>query len=418
MRRTGVRAVCAMALLLSACTGSAPTATTPSTRSNAQLSSSAAGPGPRLAGAAPCPNAPTFTCSSLTVPLDWSHRTTGTLSLRVAVESASRAHRGILLLLTGGPGQPGVPFAGSFATRLAPLKTAYRVVMLDQRGTGSAALQCPQLQQELGSSDLTAPAVVAVERCAATLGSKRQFFGTADTIADLDDLRAALGAPTMTIDGVSYGSYVAERYTIRYPARVSRLVLDSVVPDRGPEPLFATPMHAVARVLRSVCRTRECPGDPVADLAAVLAGPSARPSDLLDALTVAGIVDPSYPGVPEMLHAAAAGDRAALDRFVEAVHRGSAATAEQLSQGLHASTLCADLDWPWSSPGASPTQRRSALALAAAPRIPPSALYPFDRSSAVNNGVATTCVHWPGASGHSPDRAAAARPYLAPRRRP
>lgn len=114
---------------------------------------------------------------------------------------------------------------------------------------------------------------------------------------------------------------------------------------------------------------------------------------------MAGIVDPSYPGVPEMLHAAAAGDRAALDRFVEAVHRGSAATAQDLSQGLHASTLCADLDWPWLHPGAPPAQRRSALTLAAA-RISPSALYPFDRSSAVNNGVATTCVHWPEASRH------------------
>jgi pimeloyl-ACP methyl ester carboxylesterase len=132
----------------------------------------------------------------------------------------------VLVFLTGGPGQPGVPFAPRLAGRLGPALRGYRLVMFDQRGTGAGALDCPALQRQTGASDLTVPAPAAVRACAAAIGPDRRFYATADTVADIEALRAALGVARLTLDGVSYGSYVAEQFALTHPGEVSRLVLD------------------------------------------------------------------------------------------------------------------------------------------------------------------------------------------------
>jgi pimeloyl-ACP methyl ester carboxylesterase len=170
---------------------------------------SGAAPGPALAGAHPCPRSAAYTCSTLTVPLDYTGRVKGTL--RLAVAAGPRAPQGVLLILTGGPGQPGAPYIGRLGQRLGDIAEQYRLVMIDQRGTGVDALQCPALQRQMGYSDLQPPTAAAVRACAAAIGPKRAFYGTDDTVRDLDRLRQALGADRITIDGTSYGTYVAER---------------------------------------------------------------------------------------------------------------------------------------------------------------------------------------------------------------
>ncbi|HEY2984777.1 MAG TPA: alpha/beta hydrolase [Jatrophihabitantaceae bacterium] len=170
----------------------------------------------RLTGSHPCSDQAGFTCSTLRVPLDHHGANGRTLDLAVAVEDKPAATH-FLLLLTGGPGQPGVPFATRLSSKVTATLPDYRMVLIDERGTGANALQCPELQKQMGSTDLAVPTPQAVTDCAAAIGPDRRFYGTADTVADLDELRAALGADTITVDGVSYGTYVAERYAITYP---------------------------------------------------------------------------------------------------------------------------------------------------------------------------------------------------------
>jgi pimeloyl-ACP methyl ester carboxylesterase len=55
----------------------------------------------------------------------------------------THAPRGTLLFLTGGPGQPGVRFVAPVAHELATAMGAYRLVMIDQRGTGGQAPRLP-----------------------------------------------------------------------------------------------------------------------------------------------------------------------------------------------------------------------------------------------------------------------------------
>ena len=167
-----------------------------------------------------------------------------------------------LLFLTGGPGQGGVAAAARVIPRFAAVGAQQRIVLLDQRGTGTGALSCPALQQQMRSSDLTVPTELAVTACAATIGPNRAHYATTDTVADLEDLRAALGAEKWSLDGVSYGTYVAQRYAAAHPDRVDRLVLDSVVPMTAFDPLLTDVYPEVARVLRAVCATEQLRGRP------------------------------------------------------------------------------------------------------------------------------------------------------------
>jgi len=349
-----------------------------------------AGRPPALTGSHPCPGDARFSCSTLTVPLDHRGRVGGTLELDVAVEDGP-APRGVLLFLTGGPGQPGVTYATRVRDRLGAALDGYRLVLLDQRGTGRRALRCPELQRQTGSSDLAVPTAAAVRACAAAIGPRRRFFTTEQSVGDLESLRRALGVPRMAIDGVSYGSYVAVRYALAHPGRVSRLVLDSVVPQTGVDPLEVANLHAVARVLRTVCAAVACASDPARDVASVVRRWREGPA-LLDALVTTSIVDPSFEGVPAALRAAARGEREALARLLDRT-RPRPVPVQQFSQGLHASALCADTPMPWPESVTAPAKRQAALRRAAA-RVPIARLWPFDRATAAGNGIGATCSLW------------------------
>src|SRR5690349_9380627 len=93
--------------------------------------------GAGLANLHPCLDAIGYTCSTLDVPLDHGGRARGTMHLAVAVSDNKNASKGVLLVLTGGPGQPGVPLLGRVPRIVGAELRDYRVVMYDQRGTGA-----------------------------------------------------------------------------------------------------------------------------------------------------------------------------------------------------------------------------------------------------------------------------------------
>src|SRR4029077_8930947 len=178
--------------------------------------------------------------------------------------------------------------------------------------------------------------------------------------------RQALGVDRWSVDGISYGTYVGERYGLAHPSHVSKLVLDSVVPQVGETDLGVAEFAAVRRVLRSVCGSG-C----VSDLGAVVRRNHLGPQ-LFDALTFDSIADPTYRtywNVPAALHTARNGNRKLLNQFLAAAshfQRDTPATA--LDQGLHASALCADWRYPWGT-SAAPLAGRAAKLRAAVARI-------------------------------------------------
>ena len=206
----------------------------------------------------------------------------------------------------------------------------------------------------------------------------------------MEDLRHALGVDTWSLDGISYGTYTGERYGLAHPSHVSKLVLDSVVPQVGQTDLGVDGFAAVRRVFRSVCGTG-C----LADIATVVRRDHLG-TQLFDALTFDSIADPTYRkywNVPAALHAAARGNRKQLNAFLAAASHYQRYPASLLDQGLHASTLCADWRYPWGN-SAAPLAGRAAKLRAAVARIPAKKLYPFDRRTASGNGFVQQCLPW------------------------
>jgi pimeloyl-ACP methyl ester carboxylesterase len=317
----------------------------------------------------PCHVAPHARCGTLPVALDPAKPGGRRLSLRVAAVGDPR--KPVLLSLTGGPGQPGVPFLGRTRARLGAAAARFDIVMIDQRGTGAGALRCPALQRAMGTSDLTVPPAAAVRDCASRIGPQRALYTTTQVVADIEALRRALQVRRMWIMGASYGTYVAERYALAHPRNVAGLVLASVVPQAGVDATLQDNLRATARVLRAACG--RCGTDPARDLHLALRRGADGPA-VLDALTALSIGAPDFRGVPETLHRAAAGDRRRLNRLVAAARRAQAAPATVLSQGLHAATLCAESRFP------NPTG---------------AGVWPFDAATAAHNGLAELCGHWP-----------------------
>lgn len=189
-----------------------------------------------------------------------------------------------------------------------------------------------------------------MRECVDNLGPDARFYRTTDTVADLDELRSALGDSTIAIDGISYGTYVAEQYAIQHPRRVSEVVLDSVLPDTDAEALSTTVlsttvMPATARVLRAACAARTCPGDPAADLATVVKGRTDG-ATILNVIGEIGYGNPDYNGLPELLHQAALGDSKPLDDALAGFVQGNSPPIAEYSEGLHVATYCADVTWP------------------------------------------------------------------------
>jgi pimeloyl-ACP methyl ester carboxylesterase len=393
------------ALAVAGCGGgrSTPPATTTASTATARGDAAIANAAPILRPRTCPPDLAGFRCLALTVPLHRRGPHVGdgrTLTLRAAVHGG-RAPRGDLLFLSGGPGQTGLDFAPRLAQRLRGVADGYRLVVVDQRGTGANALRCAALQRAVGTSDLLAPPTAAVADCARRLGSARDAYATTDTVADLDALRRALHDPTWTVGGVSYGTFVAERLALTHPSTIAGLVLDSVVPQRGAELVERIPIRATARVLALVCRDAgaPCAGglDPVADLRTLLAGNGSLGPRVLDALVERSIGVPRLKPVPAILHAAVTTDRRPLTRMLAAARAEQTAgiPASVYSTGLHAATLCADSPAPWpDGPAASPAVRTSAVD-ALSQRIGPAATAPFPVSTAFTQGFLVTCRAWP-----------------------
>ena len=177
-----------------------------------------------------CPEGPQ--CARLRVPLDRAGAVPGTVDLRVARVARTQRPRGALMYLSGGPGGAGVSEMASVLLDMPGLARRYTVYGFDQRGTGrSGLLRCPAIER-----DARLRSTAAAEQCARRLGTRRGYYTTADSVADMEAIRAALGVERMTLFGISYGTTLALAYARAHPDRVERMVLDSVADPDDADP--------------------------------------------------------------------------------------------------------------------------------------------------------------------------------------
>jgi pimeloyl-ACP methyl ester carboxylesterase len=367
---------------------------------------------------APCGNSNDFACGHLTVPLDPSGGTAGTLTLairrhRAAVGEAKDA----IVALAGGPGQAAIPFAEQFAQLLGPIASTRDLIAFDQRGIGlSHPLSCHRFEISANSSPGR-----SIAECAAQIGPTRSFYATADSVADIEAVRVAGGYEKLVLYGTSYGTKVAEEYAQAYPSHVEALVLDSVVPPNGPDPLDQATFAAVPRILGQLCAARVCSQitpNPVADLARLvrqltpgalrgrvidgrgIAHTVRITSDDLLAILIAGDLEPTLRSeAPAAFRAAADGDTAPLARL-QARAEGEESEAESPSESfdnpLYFATSCEDEEFPWNR-SAGP-QERLAQAKTRIRALRASAIAPFTEANVLDLSDMPACAFWPFAT--------------------
>jgi pimeloyl-ACP methyl ester carboxylesterase len=182
-------------------------------------------------------------CAPFEVPENRADPSGRHIRLRLAVirSTAQAPEPDMVVFLAGGPGQSAAETWPQIAPALAGVLAHRNVLLLDQRGTGeSHPLSCrTSAQPDAPAADEASPGVDvdSVQRetrqCLDKVSADAdvRFYTTTDAVADLEQVRQALGAPRFDLLGVSYGTRVAQQYVMRHPGAVRTLVLDGVVPN-------------------------------------------------------------------------------------------------------------------------------------------------------------------------------------------
>lgn len=173
-------------------------------------------------------------CATVSVPLRWNDPAGKRLSIAVTrYHPAGVATRGQFWVLQGGPGASSATFDG-IGPYFAKLGVALDFYLVEQRGTGrSARLGCAD--QESTSS----PGGVAITDdewpgCLESVKSSWQGgldgFSVTNTAKDLGALIDATRAPgqEVFVYGVSYGTYLLNRYLALFPAQPTGVIFDSI----------------------------------------------------------------------------------------------------------------------------------------------------------------------------------------------
>lgn len=369
------------------------------------------------AAARGCNGLPTAECLTVSAPLDRSGLTGGRIDLNV-LRFASRngpaaGQRTAVVPVVGGPGLAATRFAGYYRRLIGKALRGRDLVLVDQRGTGgSSVLRCPSLERRTDIGDAKAAAA-----CAYTLGARRAYFRTEDTVEDLEQVRRAVGAKKLLLFGFSYGTEVALRYAAMYPEHTEGIVLDGPVDPEGVDALHTAGYRAVADMLRALCHKR-CAGitrDPVADLWAVAGQMKDGPLDApvvgsdgrirtvgLHPGALFGLIQGSdqtpllRAALPAALRAAATGDPVPLVRLAgdSAEQRTAKVDAAMWSPAAYAATACNESQLPFDLATAG-TEARMAQAAAAVNSMPKSWFEPFGTVDTTSSPLVRLCLGWP-----------------------
>jgi pimeloyl-ACP methyl ester carboxylesterase len=182
-------------------------------------------------------------CGILSVPENRSDEKSRVIHLPVVIlhSRAPGAPRDAVLFMTGGPGLSSV--SGAPTSREVIFTENRDYVVLEQRGAPNAdpALMCPEMaapQSEIAAGRLkgalAAKALATAARsCRNRLvseGADLTGYTSAETAADIEDLRKVLGYEQWDLYGISYSTRVMLTVARDYPNSVRSMVLDSVLP--------------------------------------------------------------------------------------------------------------------------------------------------------------------------------------------
>ncbi len=341
-----------------------------------------------------------FVCATIEVPVDHDRPDGDALALELIKKPAERpgARIGSLLMNPGGPGAPGIDFVQG-APVTDEVADAFDLVSWDPRGIGqSSPLACESAEdaeafRQLDSdpddpdeqAELEAAARAIAEDCRASDLALLENMSVTDTAKDLEQIRIALGEPSLNYLGFSYGTLIGQEYARLYPATVRAMVLDGVV----------DPSETIQQLLRGQAETIEdtfsattldrfdelmvlAEREPLDGSSDTQVGPAT--------ITLAAVAASYFPDGERYLDQAIT---AALRGDTRAVEQLAAAYAGQTSFVAYLATTCTDSPFP---PGIDEWNAFAAELRAAAPRF----------GAPVANEL-LSCAYWPVSSQRTPE---------------
>lgn len=145
-----------------------------------------------------------------------------------------------LVFLQGGPGcESPRPGGDGGAGWLAAVLETYRVILLDQRGTGAST---PIDRPDAGGD-------------AAGTARLLTHMRADEIVEDCEDLRRALGIERWSLLGQSFGGFCAVRYASAHPDSIDRLYLTGGLPAVGTDGA-PVPIDAVYRLTYAAMRAK------------------------------------------------------------------------------------------------------------------------------------------------------------------
>jgi pimeloyl-ACP methyl ester carboxylesterase len=204
-------------------------------------------------------------CGSISVFENRSTNTGRRIDIRAMVLRANvPSPREAVFMFSGGPGTGSTLMAPVADGWARVIRESLDVVLVDQRGTGAShPLPCP-------SNAETDPAsifghvydVKHIAACRDVLERDADLtqYTTDRAVADVDDVRAALGYQRISLFGSSYGTRMAQAYMRRFPDRVRSVVLDGVAPMDTVLPLTyaAGTERALERIIGACAANVDC----------------------------------------------------------------------------------------------------------------------------------------------------------------
>ncbi len=201
------------------------------------------------------------------------------ISLRVVVAPAfgEKAAPDPVFYFAGGPGGGAIDiFSRAGKGYLAGLRRERDLIFVDQRGTGGSNQLACNLYGDKNDMAAFFGELFAPERlraCRADLEkvADLKLYSTPIAMADLDEVRAALGYDKINLYGGSYGSTAALAYLRQYPQRVRTATVAGVAPPdmKLPLPFGKGVQNALEHVFADCAADEKCRAAfprPMADL--------------------------------------------------------------------------------------------------------------------------------------------------------
>ena len=183
---------------------------------------------------------PDLLCGYLSVPLKYTD-TRGYISeekaplvrLGLTKLPAKGKHKGSILIISGGPGLPGINPYINFDWPVTNLRESWDIIGFDPRGVGQStpAINC-QISDTKIQEEITEKQYILnkINACIRNTGAEViRHIGSNEAVYDIDRIRQALGDKQLTAVAYSYGTQIAALYAERFPSRVRSIVLDGVV---------------------------------------------------------------------------------------------------------------------------------------------------------------------------------------------